>query len=107
MFGVSDIRHKWCLRVGDTSKRATIEELQVIIQSKMQLRKLTQMETKKFKGTFDIDAEYETLEERHKIIQDRLLKCYAEEVGYIKSSLSTKDCYGCSVNPPSKDAMNV
>ena len=33
-----------------------------------------------FKDTFDIDMNYETLGERRKIILDKLLKCYAEEI---------------------------
>ena len=42
---------------------------------------------KNLQETFDIREDSKTLGERHQIIQDRSLKCYPAEIGYIISSL--------------------
>ena len=62
----------------------------------------------KFKEAFDIDEEYETLEERHKIIQDRVLKFYTEKIGYIYYHvLLLKTVFAAMLINLRKDGMNV
>ena len=50
----------------------------------------------------DIDEEENFLDCRQRLIEEKLLKCYAEEVAAIISMMVLKNCEGCRVDHPSQ-----
>jgi hypothetical protein len=50
----------------------------------------------------DIGEEELFLSHRQKIIEDKLLNCYASEIASIISALVVKNCNGCIIDHPSQ-----
>ena len=50
----------------------------------------------------DIDEEEKFLCCRQRLLEEKLLKCYAEEVSTIISMMVLKNCEGCRVGYPSQ-----
>ena len=50
----------------------------------------------------DIDDEEIFQSHRQKLIEDKLLKCYAEEIAIVISKLVNKNCNGCFIQHPSQ-----
>ena len=50
----------------------------------------------------DIGNEERFLSQRQKMIEERLIKCYAEEIASVINQLVVENCQGCIIDHPSQ-----